>query len=141
MYDVTKNVIASGRYELADMLRKIDALWLQGDLSDDQRNELVQMAREDADPSASWASVQDQIEALAKQLEALSARVADLEGGEPPAPDEWPEYIQPTGAHDAYHKGDQVTYKGKRYRCIAPDGVAVVWAPDVYPDYWQVEEN
>ena len=29
--------------------------------------------------------------------------------------EEWPEWVQPTGAHDAYAKGDKVTYKGKRY--------------------------
>lgn len=51
--------------------------------------------------------------------------------------DEWPEFVQPTGAHDAYHKGDKITYKGKRYICTAADGVAVVWDPDTYPDYWE----
>ena len=29
--------------------------------------------------------------------------------------DEWPEFIQPTGAHDAYNKGDKVTFEGKHY--------------------------
>jgi hypothetical protein len=28
---------------------------------------------------------------------------------------EWPEWVQPTGAHDAYSIGDKVTYNGKRY--------------------------
>lgn len=54
--------------------------------------------------------------------------------------DEWPEFVQPTGAHDAYHKGDKITYKGKRYICTAADGVAVVWDPDTYPDYWKEVE-
>lgn len=43
---------------------------------------------------------------------------------------------QPTGAHDAYYKGDGITWKGEKYDCIAPDGVAVVWNPDEYPAYW-----
>lgn len=39
--------------------------------------------------------------------------------GEPEDPaDEWPEYKQPTGAHDAYHVGDKITYNGKHYTCI-----------------------
>ena len=29
--------------------------------------------------------------------------------------DEWPEFVQPTGAHDAYNKGDKVTFEGKHY--------------------------
>lgn len=38
MYDTIKDVINSGRYELNDMLHKIDTLWVQGDLDDDQRD-------------------------------------------------------------------------------------------------------
>ena len=50
---------------------------------------------------------------------------------------EWPEWKQPTGAHDAYHRGDKITFNGKKYECIAPEGVAVVWDPATYPAYWQ----
>lgn len=51
---------------------------------------------------------------------------------------EWPEWKQPTGAQDAYHRGDKITFTdGKKYECIAPEGVAVVWDPATYPTYWQ----
>lgn len=43
--------------------------------------------------------------------------------------DAWPEWVQPTGAHDAYHRGDKVSYRGKHYICTAD---ANVYAPDVY---------
>lgn len=43
--------------------------------------------------------------------------------------DEYPEWVQPTGAHDAYNTGDKVSYNGKHYVC-AVDGN--VYAPDVY---------
>ncbi len=29
--------------------------------------------------------------------------------------EEWPDWVQPTGAHDAYGVGDQVTHNGKHY--------------------------
>lgn len=48
--------------------------------------------------------------------------------------DEYPEWVQPTGAHDAYNIGDKVTYNGQHYVC-ASDGN--VYAPDVYG--WQLE--
>lgn len=55
-----------------------------------------------------------------------------------PEADEYPEWKQPTGAHDAYHRGDKITFTdGKKYECIAPEGVAVVWDPATYPAYWQ----
>ena len=47
--------------------------------------------------------------------------------------DEYPEWVQPTGAHDAYNTGDKVRYNGKRYVCTI-DGNA--YAPDVYG--WEV---
>ena len=48
--------------------------------------------------------------------------------------DEYPEWVQPTGAHDAYNIGDKVTYNGKHYVCTSN---ANVYAPDVYG--WQLE--
>lgn len=37
--------------------------------------------------------------------------------------------VQPSGAHDAYNRGDKVSYNGKHYICTAD---ANVYAPDVY---------
>ena len=43
--------------------------------------------------------------------------------------DEYPEWVQPTGAHDAYNIGDKVTYNGQHYVCTSDGNV---YAPDVY---------
>ena len=43
--------------------------------------------------------------------------------------DEYPAWVQPTGAHDAYSKGDKVTHNGKRWTSTAD---ANVWEPGVY---------
>ena len=48
--------------------------------------------------------------------------------------DEYPEWVQPIGAHDAYNIGDKVTYNGQRYVCTSNGNV---YAPDVYG--WQLE--
>ena len=48
--------------------------------------------------------------------------------------DEWPEFVQPTGAHDAYNTGNKVTYKGEHYVCKTD---SCVWSPDDYPDAWE----
>ena len=42
--------------------------------------------------------------------------------------EEYPEWVQPAGAHDAYNIGDKVTYKGNHYVC---DINGNVYAPDV----------
>ena len=59
-------------------------------------------------------------------------------GGEeetPPAQDEYPDWVQPTGAHDAYNTGDIVKYNGQLY-ISKIDGN--VWAPEAYPAGWEL---
>ena len=132
MYEIIKNVIQSGRYELTDMLKKVDTLWVQGDLSDDERTELMNLARSGADPAQG-------VDVLAK-LSDLDKRVAALEhaGATDPEPgEEYLEYIPGKW----YYKDDKITYNnGSKYICTAPEGVVCVWSPDEYPAYWQLVE-
>ena len=51
--------------------------------------------------------------------------------------DEWPEWVQPTGAHDAYAKGDKVTHNSKKW---TSDVDANTWEPGVYGWTEYVEE-
>lgn len=148
MYEIIKSVITSKSYELTDILKKIDTIWLQGTLTDDERMELIDLARTSADPEHSYAPLQKQIDTLytnmtemGKTILSLTDRVAKLEGGSitPPETEEYPAWIQPTGAHDAYNAGDKMTYTdGKRYICQM-DGC--VWGPDVYPAGWKLAEE
>lgn len=139
MYEIIKTVIESKRYELADMLKKIDTMWLQDEITEEQKTELVNLARENAEPENSYADLEKQIEKAFEEIAELRKKIERMEGTEPD-PDEYPEYVQPTGAHDAYYKDDKMTFKGKKYICIAPEGIAVVWDPDAYPSYWQIVE-
>ena len=43
--------------------------------------------------------------------------------------DEWPEWKQPAGAHDAYMKGDKVSHNGKHWVC---DMDYCTYEPGVY---------
>lgn len=43
--------------------------------------------------------------------------------------EEWPEWIQPTGAHDAYSAGDKVSHNGKHW---ISDVDANIWEPGIY---------
>lgn len=140
MYSIMKNIIHTGAYVLEDMLRKIDTAWASSRLTEAQHGELTALARAKADPAQSFAPLEEQIGILAEAVASLSARVSALEGN-PPEPEEWPDYAQPAGAFDAYHTGDKVTYQGKRYICTAPEGTACVWPPDTYPAYWQEAET
>ena len=145
MYEIVKSVIESGRYELVDMLKKIDTLWVQNELTEEQKKELETLARDKALPENSYAGLQEQIDTLYQTVSEVTAAISDLtdrvtilEGGEPPAPpepEEWPEYVQPTGAHDAYNTGDKITYNGQHYICKMDGGV---WNPDDYSAGWEL---
>ena len=58
--------------------------------------------------------------------------------GESPEPggddNEYPAFVQPTGAHDAYNIGDKVTYNGHRYECTMNNNA---YSPDAYPQGWK----
>lgn len=49
--------------------------------------------------------------------------------------EDFPEWVQPTGAQDAYSKGDKVGYEGKHYQSAVD---ANVWSPTTYG--WEVIE-
>ena len=50
--------------------------------------------------------------------------------------DEWPEWVQPTGSHDAYNTGDKVTFEGHHYVSLINGNV---WSPTAYPAGWKLE--
>lgn len=49
----------------------------------------------------------------------------------------YPVWSQPTGAHDAYNRGDIVNYNGVLYESIIDGNV---YSPDAYPAGWSVYE-
>ena len=124
MYDIIKRVIQTGGYRLSTVQQKIDSLWAEGVLTDDQRQELHKLALE-------GASVAGDVDLLSKVLE-LERRVRALE-----APEEDPEVYPPYVEGKWYYAGDRCSENGKHYTCIAPEGVVCVWAPGVYPAYWE----
>ena len=48
-----------------------------------------------------------------------------------------PEWVQPTGAHDAYNTGDKVIYEGEVYESLINGNT---WSPVDYPQGWELVE-
>lgn len=49
--------------------------------------------------------------------------------------EEWPEWVQPTGAHDAYNRGDRCTHNGEHWISLID---ANVYEPtDAVPTLWE----
>ena len=127
------STILSGDYELDKILSSIDLYHIEGSLTDEERRELIDLAREHAKTQYK----EEDITTIILQLNDLDKRVKKLEqGGSEPAPKEYPEYV----VGKWYYNGDGVTFEGKKYDCIAPEGVVCVWSPAEYPTYWQEVE-
>lgn len=141
MYNVIKDVLNKGSYELVDILNKINKLWVEGVLVEEERDELVNLARYNANPNNSYADNTIQIGNLWEYYQQLDSRLSQLEnsqGTTEPEPEDWPEYRQPTGAHNAYKAGNKVMFQGKKYICQI-DGC--VWDPLTYPQGWKLVEE
>ena len=152
MYEIIKNVINTGDYELKDFLEKINIMYIESEITKEQKDELDNLARTNANPENSYAPLQEQIDNLYSELDALKSTVeanakgmsalketVEKLGGtviepEYPPVEEYPEYKQPTGAHDAYKVGDKITFEGNKYECILDN---CVWSPTEYPSAWQ----
>lgn len=126
MYDIVKEVILSSDYILKEMLRKIDTLWIKGEFTDEQKTELINLAKEHADFTAELNII--------KEIEDLKKRVSKLEDADVSYPEEYPEYV----SGKWYYKNDKITFEGKKYICIAQDGIVCVWNPNEYPEYWKL---
>ena len=127
MFNVAKKVIENRNYELSALLKKVTTLWVQGDLTDEEREELISLARK-------YADVHNSIDVLSK-LEELDKRVNALEEAKADAPtgENLPDYV----AGKWYYAGDKVMFEGSAYECIAPEGVVCTWNPSEFPSYWQ----
>lgn len=137
MYKIIKNVIESKDYELKDILYKINKMYIEDRMTEEEKTELDNLARQNAVAENSY-SIQKQLDNIFTRLEALESK----DKTEEPVEQEYKEFIQPTGSHDNYNTGDKVIYKDKKYICKMDN---CVWSPETYPQGWEevveTEEN
>ncbi|WP_279161133.1 hypothetical protein [Thomasclavelia cocleata] len=81
MYSIIKDIITKGNYELMDMLNKINKLWVEGYLTEEERDELVNLARSNAIPDNSYTKNTQQIANLWEYCQQLDIRLSQLENG------------------------------------------------------------
>ena len=127
MYEIVKNVLNSGGYDLTAIIKKIDSLWVQGKLTDSEYNELISSAR-------NGAKTEHSVDILTK-LEELDKRLKVLENFEAPS-DSTEGTVEEYAVGKWYYKGDKVFFEGKAYVCTAPEDTVCVWSPKEYPAYW-----
>ena len=143
MYEVIKNVINNGSYKLEDILYKINKMWIESAITEEEKTELDSLARENANTDNS-IDLFNKIKELDLKIQDHEARITKLENAETEEPEEpteeitYPAYVPGKW----YYNGDNCSENGKNYTCIAPEGQVCVWSPTEYPAYWEeVTEN
>ena len=126
MKEMFEQVIQLGNYDLKTLLDRIDQYHIEGRLTDEERLDLIMQARKGAETEYDYAG---EIDALWAAVRALQQNVSP-----PTEEDEWPEFVQPTGAGTAYQVGDKITFRGERYICVLAH---CVWSPADYPSGWE----
>lgn len=117
MYEIVKSVISAGDYKLADIQHKIKKLFVMGDLTEKQADELLAMASGGISVDAERPETLQLIQTLAEEIEALKERVMALEGGneeqtEHPAWKAW------DGLSTDYQKGAIVSHNGELWQSV-----------------------
>lgn len=81
----------------------------------------IDRIREWREPVPTRGELEQQATELRSQLAVVEAKIV-------------PAWKQPTGAHDAYKKGDRVFYDGRAWTSLID---ANVWSPKDYPAGWE----
>lgn len=118
-YEIIKNVIKTGDFKLEDMTVKINTYWIQGEISEEQKAELIALMKEHLNPETEMPEALQMCRALKEEVESLKERVTKLENGgvapEPPAGIEVPAWEPWDGISDRYQYGSVVTIDQKYY--------------------------
>ncbi len=77
MYEIIKNIITYEPYNLQDIIKKINTIWIKNEITEEQKDELIRLANEKANPDNSSAEYSAQIKYLTEHVATLETTVAD----------------------------------------------------------------
>ena len=115
MYETLWGLITGGDYTLADMTNKVNVFWAEGQITEEQRTELLELAVSNLDVEQERPDTQTTLEALANRVTALEEAVATLQtggsgdSGSASAYEEWTAW---DGVSNKYQYGAIVSHNG-----------------------------
>lgn len=136
MYEIIKQVILNGGYKLNDMQGKIKRMYVRGDLTEDQMDELLVMVNGGANPNAERPDTLEMLKSISARLDKVEARLNALENSGT-QPEEYPAWAVWDGISNNYQPGAIVTHSGKLWQSVYPG--QNVWEPGVVgAGFWEV---
>lgn len=133
MYDYFIKAISLRNYNLPAILEKIKVSWAAGEITDENRVELEEMAKESANPEQSLPGISERVTSLEKSLKEVISRLDALDSPDE-EPEEYPAFTEIAEGIGAYFQGDKISFGDKKY-VSKVDGIA--YDPDTYPNGWE----
>lgn len=124
---IIRSAIETGSYDLSSMLETIDYYHIQGSLTAEEREELVQAAK---DGAQTQFDLEEEIVRLWQAVYALQDKLSET------AVEEYPPY----DPSRLYMSGDKVTFEGVKYVCAVKEGKATKFSPADKPKDWEQVE-
>ena len=115
MYEIIKSVIAAGGYKLTEIQRKVKKLYIMGDLTEEQADELLALAAQGASANAERPEVLDMLRRLSERLGAVELALAAQKDTETEQP-EYEAWTAWDGISDKYQQGAIVSHNGQLWQ-------------------------
>lgn len=117
MYDIFKNRIAAGGYQLADIQRRMKKLFALGDLTEEQLDELIALSQKNAAADAERPEMLQILQQLAERVSAVEKKLDGQEDAEAETP-EYEAWSAWDGISDKYQKGAVVSHGDKLWQSV-----------------------
>lgn len=148
IYPIIKQVIKDKNYNLADLLEKIEKRCIEGAITEEERDELITLANENADASMSDAPLKNQVAALFDIVTELALKIKQLkeakEETDSEAPEEetqeetYPEWQRHNGiGKNPWQDGSTCIHNERYWLSHVNDNVWEPGALGVYENIWE----
>lgn len=130
MINIIKTAISAGNYKLTEIQHKIKKMYILGDLTEEQADELLALASLGISTDAERPELLNMIRSLSTEIENLKRRIEVLEGTADEEGDDqtaYPEWKSWDGISTDYQKGAIVSHNGELWESVY-DGQNV-WEP------------
>ena len=124
MYNIIKSVIKNGGYKLADIQYKAKKMYLMGDITEEQFDELMVLASGGVSAEAERPEVLEMLKTLSDRMDAIEKRI---DGGDDSAVEDYEDWEPWDGISDKYQYGAILKHKGKLW--ISDFNGQNVWEP------------
>ena len=115
MYGIIRQVIGNGGYKLTEMQQKIKRMYVLGDLTAEQTDELLSLALSGAQTDAERPETIEMLKSISARLDKVEAKLNMLENSGT-QPEEYPAWTVWDGISNNYQPGAIISHNGKLWQ-------------------------